>query len=158
MTVSKKTYLLSVSSRLYYMIMKLKCKASRYLALFSYNSESHMTKYVNFKLSTDVEKNPGPTQYTDAHETIIRPVMQSNNSTMQLFSPISSIVLMQYRLCELGLQSIDVGGAGDCFFRSVSHQLYGNNNHHMHIRSAGVQYMRDHQERFIQKAILKIHG
>ena len=37
---------------------------------------------------------------------------------------------MQSRLGELGLQSIDVdAGAGDCFFRSVSHQLYGNSNH-----------------------------
>ena len=27
---------------------------------------------------------------------------------------------MQSRLGELGLQSIDVGGADDCFFRSVS--------------------------------------
>ena len=31
-----------------------------------------MTNYVNFKLSKDVEKNPGPTQYnTDHHEVII---------------------------------------------------------------------------------------
>ena len=57
---------------------------------------------------------------------------------------------MQSRLGELGLQSIDVGGAGDCFFRSVSHQLYGNSNHHMHIRTAGVQFMRDNPERFIE--------
>ena len=29
--------------------------------------------YVNFKLSKDVEKNPGPTQYnTDHHEVIIK--------------------------------------------------------------------------------------
>ena len=52
-------------------------------------------------------------------------------------SPISSENLMQSRLGELGLQSIDVGGAGDCFFRSVSHHLYGNNsNHHMRIHTA----------------------
>ena len=44
---------------------------------------------------------------------------------MQLTSPISSENLMQSRLGELGLQSIDVGGEGDCLFRSVSHQLYG---------------------------------
>ena len=44
---------------------------------------------------------------------------------------------MQSRLDELGLQSIDVGGAGYCFFRFVSHQLYGNSNHHMRIRTAG---------------------
>ena len=110
-----------------------------------------MTNYVNFKLSKDVEKNPGPTQYnTDHHEVIIRPFMQNHSSTMQLTSPISSENLMQSRLGELGLQSIDVGGAGDCFFRSVSHQLYGNSNHHMRIRTAEVQFMRDNPERFIE--------
>ena len=94
---------------------------------------------------------PGPTQYnTNHHEVIIRPFMQNHSSTMQLISPISSENLMQSRLGELGLQSIDVDGAGDCFFRSVSHQLYGNSNHHMHIRTAGVQFMRDNPERFIE--------
>ncbi|KXJ16926.1 hypothetical protein AC249_AIPGENE258 [Exaiptasia diaphana] len=53
-------------------------------------------------------------------------------------------------LAELGLQSMDVGGAGDCFFRSVSHQLYGNCNYHMNIRAVGVQYMTDHPERYIE--------
>ena len=69
---------------------------------------------------------------------------------MQLTSPISSDNLMQSRLGEHGLQSIDVGGAGDCFFRSVSHQLYGNSNHHMRIPTAGVQFMRANPERFIE--------
>ena len=58
---------------------------------------------------------------------------------------------MQSRLGEHGLQSRDVGaGAGDCFFRSISHQLYGNSNHHVHKRTAGVQFMRDNPERFIE--------
>ena len=51
-----------------------------------------MANYVNFKLSKDVEKNPGPTQYnTDHHhdEVMIRPFMQNHRSTMQLTSPIS---------------------------------------------------------------------
>ena len=98
---------------------------------------SHTNNYVNFKLSKYVEKNPGPTQYnTDHHEVIIRPLMQNHSSTMQLISPISSENLMQSSLGELGLQSIEyVGGAGDCFFRSISHQLYGNSNHHMRIRA-----------------------
>ena len=69
---------------------------------------------------------------------------------MQLTSPISSENLMQSRLGEHGLQSIDVGSAGDCFFRSVSHQLYGNSNHHMRIRTAGVQFMRDNPEKFVE--------
>ena len=109
-----------------------------------------MTNFVNFKLSQDVENDPGPTQYnTDHHEVIIRPIMQNHSSTMQLTSPISSENLMKSRLGELGLQSKDVGGAGDCFFRSVSHQLYGNSNHLMRIRTAGVQFMRDNPVRFI---------
>ena len=88
-TVPKKTSLLSFSSRLYHVIMKLKCKVRRYLSLFSCNSESHMTNYLNFKLSTDVEKNPGPTQNnTDSHETTIKPVMQSDSS---LFAPFSTL-------------------------------------------------------------------
>ena len=127
-TVPKKTYLLSFSSWLYHVIMKLKSKARPYLSLFSCNSESHMTNYLNFKLSTDVENNPGPIQNnTDSHDTIIKPVMQSDSSIMQLVSPM---ILMHSRLYELGLQAIDV--------RSVSHQLYGNNNHHMQVRNAGV--------------------
>ena len=67
-----------------------------------------MTNYVNFKLSKDVEKNPGPTQYNTErdHEVITRPFMQNHSSTMQLTSPISSENLMQSRLGERGLQSI----------------------------------------------------
>ena len=109
--IPKKAHLLSFFSRHYHKIMKLKCKARRYLSLFSCNCVIHMTNYVNFKLSKDVEKNPGPTQYnTDHHEVIIRPFMQNHSSTMQLTSPISSENSMQSRLGELGLQSIDVGG------------------------------------------------
>ena len=63
MAIPKKAYLLSFFSRHYPKKMELKCKARRYLSLFSYKCVSHMTKYVNFKLSKDVEKNPGPTQY-----------------------------------------------------------------------------------------------
>ena len=107
--IPKKAYLLSFFSRHYHKIMKLKCNARQYLS-FSCNCVSRMTNYMNFKLSKDVEKNPGPTQYnTDHHEVIIRPFMQNHSSTMQLTSPISSENLMQSRLGEHGLQSIDVG-------------------------------------------------
>ena len=57
MAIPKNAYLLSFFSRLYHKIMKLKCKARRYLSLFSCNCVSHMTNNVNFKLSKDVEKN-----------------------------------------------------------------------------------------------------
>ena len=44
--------------------------------------------------------------------------MQNHNSTMQLTSPISSENLMQSRLGEVGLQSIDVDGAYGAFLRT----------------------------------------
>ena len=97
---------------------------------------------MNFNLSKDVEKNSGPTQLqynTDHHEVIISPFMKNHSSTMQSTCSISSENLMESRLHvgELGLQSIhvDVGNAGDCFLRSVSHQLYDNSNHHMRKRT-----------------------
>ena len=34
--------------------------------------------------------------------------------------------------------------------QAASHQLYGNSNHHMRIHTAGVQFMRDNPERFIE--------
>ena len=43
-----------------------------------------------------------------------------------------------------------MGGAGDCFFRAVSHQLYGNPNSHFRIRQAAVHYLRHNPERFIE--------
>ena len=54
MAITKKAYLLSFFSRHYHKIMELECKARRYLSLFCYNCVSHMTNYVNFKLSKDV--------------------------------------------------------------------------------------------------------
>ena len=77
MAIPKKACLLSFFSR--HALShgdETKSKAHRYLSLFSCNCVSH----VNFKLSKDVEKNPGPTQYnTDHHEVIIRPFMQNHS-------------------------------------------------------------------------------
>ena len=36
------------------------------------------------------------------------------------------------------------------FFKSVSHQLYGNSNHQLEIRALAVQYLRNNPERFIE--------
>ena len=48
---------------------------------------------------------------------------------------------------------LDVDGAGDCFFRVVSHQLYGEPSYHINIRSVGVQYMRANPDRFIESIV-----
>ena len=51
---------------------------------------------------------------------------------------------------QFGFRPLDVGGTGDCFFRAVSHQLYGNPNSHDIIRGAGIEFLRDNPERFIE--------
>ena len=60
--------------------------------------------------------------------------------------------MLQSRLAQHGLRILDVGGAGDCFFRAVSHQLYGEPSYHKNVRSTGVQYMRNNPERFIESS------
>ena len=44
----------------------------------------------------------------------------------------------------------DVGGNGDCFFESVSHQLYKTADLHFEIRTAGIQHLNNHLEYFIE--------
>jgi len=91
-----------------------------------YKTLNHRKNHCKFTLSGDIESNPGP------------------------FTQDNTLAIFQSRLHEQGLQSMDVGGAGDCFFRSVSHQLYGNANNHMTVRTAGVQYLKNNPERFIE--------
>ena len=83
-------------------------------------------------LSGDVELNPGPVQ---------------NNLA---FITWPSYVRVEQRLQQFQLMPLDVGGAGDCFFRAVSHQLYGDPVRHLDIRAAGISYMRENPERFIE--------
>ena len=66
--------------------------------------------------------------------------------------PANAYMLLQSRLAQQGLSALDVGGAGDCFFRAVSHQLYGEPSYHMNIRCVAVQYniMRTNPERLIE--------
>jgi hypothetical protein len=70
-------------------------------------------------LSGDIELNPGPVQNT--------------NSLTRL--PLH--VVLEQRLRSYELRPFDVGGDGDCFFRAVSHQLYGDPEHHFEVRAAG---------------------
>ena len=92
-------------------------------------------QYVSEKkllMSGDIELNPGPIQNT-------------NNK-----GRVPSCSLLEERLRLFELRPLDVGGASDCFFRAVSHQLYGDPSHHLDIRVAGIAYMRENPERFIE--------
>ena len=84
----------------------------------------------NILLSGDIELNPGP--------------VTNNSTSLGIIANERSNFLLNYRLLQHGLRTIDVGGGGDCFFKSVSHQLYGDSNHHLEIKlllTAGQQRM-----------------
>ena len=51
---------------------------SIYLFLFAYKSLIHRINFGQFKLSTDIEKNPGTSVYVDATKTIHAPYSQGN--------------------------------------------------------------------------------
>jgi len=44
----------------------------------------------------------------------------------------------------------DIGGNGDWFFKSVSHQLYKTAYLHFEIRKAGIQHLNNLPEYFIE--------
>jgi len=86
-------------------------------------------------LSGDVELNPGPVIFDDV-------------LTVQGISFEARDVIVQYRLLRYRLRPLDVGGGGDCFFKSISHQLYRDPSHHLQITEAGVKYLMENPERF----------
>ena len=78
--------LLNCSVREYQRLTKLKYIFSWYLSLFScnrpmclYKSQTHLSNYCRFQLSTDIEKSPGPSSmYIDPNKTIAAPYSQAN--------------------------------------------------------------------------------
>ena len=50
----------------------------------------------------------------------------------------------------IGLEPLDVGGLGACFFKSVAHQLYQTTDLHYEIRTAGISHMNSHPELYIE--------
>ena len=84
--------------------------------------------------SGDIELNPVPKQ----------------NLNSQTILSVGSTMLLNLWLRQPGLRPVDVGGESDCFFQAVSHQLYGDPNHLLLIRQAGVQYLSNNPELFIE--------
>ena len=82
-------------------------------------------------MSGDIELNPGP----------------STNVSNKVRASLPAYNILENGLQQLGLRPLDVGGEDDCFFRAISHQLYGDCNHHLNIRE---NYLRENPERFIE--------
>ena len=65
-------------------------------------------------------------------------------------NPGASYVLLEQTLRCFQLRPFYVSGDGDCFFRAAPHQLYGDPEHHLQVRAAGIAYIRHNPERFIE--------
>ena len=114
-----------------YILNKLATNYKKYFLTFT-SVTNFCVSDKKLLLSGDVELNPGPVQ---------------NNLA---FITWPSYVRVEQRLQQFQLMPLDVGGVGDCFFRAVSHQLYGDPVRHLDIRAAGISYMRENPERFIE--------
>ena len=110
----------------------IECSGNHCSSNFDLANEHYQTDKKKLLLSGDIESNPGPFQ-------------NSNSLTRQPWN-----VVLEQRLRCFQLRPFDVGGDGDCFFRAVSHQLCGDPEQHFQIRAAGVAYIRDNPEKFIE--------
>ena len=57
---------------------------------------------------------------------------------------------LSQRLAQIRLIPHDVGGSGDCFFKSVSHQLHGTADLHVEVRMAGISHLQNYPELYIE--------
>ena len=60
----------------------------------------------------------------------------------------ASVTVLKQRLSYYGLHMLQVGGDGNCQFRSASQQLFGTEAHHGYVRQQAVEYMRSHKALF----------
>ena len=81
--------------------------------------------------SGDIELNPGPEQ----------------NLNSQTILSVVKLAITSARIIDLLMLVVK---ATVFFFQAVSHQLYGDPNHHLLIRQAGVQYLSNNPGRFIE--------
>lgn len=85
-------------------------------------------------LSGDLELNPGPKLKNLTHEQ----------------SALSPLTILETKFLLYGLIRVEMGGQRNCFLHVISHQLFNDPPHHLYIRAAGVNYLRQNPERFIE--------
>ena len=105
-------------------VIKLKLRANRYLSLFSCNGQNHISNFFDYKLSTDIEKNPGPNpMYIDPNKTIIAPYSQGNEL---VFRENSGQQCVPMSLCSLIWNNKQgIHSSGDLInIMNIGNQLY----------------------------------
>ena len=72
---------------------------------------------------------------------------------MKTISFTNQNFVLRYRKPRHGLQPLDIGGEGDCLFKLILHQLYGDSNHHAEIRATAARFLSDNPDRFIESVV-----
>ena len=60
------------------------------------------------------------------------------------------LAVLTTRLARIGRIPVNIVGDGNCFFRSISHQLYGTEEHHPQIRALAIQHLINCPEHFVE--------
>ena len=63
---------------------------------------------------------------------------------------IRSMSVLTTRLARIGRKPVNIVGDGNCFSRSLSHQLYRTEDRHSQIRALAIQYLINCPEHFIE--------
>ena len=99
--------------------------------------------------------------------------VNGNGGRKKRSSPLTAGVLSQYQdaLKKRGLEMVEQEGDGNCLFRAVSLQVYGDPNNHAEVRKRCMDFMAKNEEHFAQfipdepfrtyvarKRILGVHG
>lgn len=116
-------------------MMVYKCKSRSPIGCSYRNVYSSITATKSVVRHCDISDN-GST---------LRGGMLSKNSSCK-----SAWACLNDRFARLSLVAYDVGGNGDYFFKSVSHQLYKTAELHFKIRKGGIQHLNNHPEYFIE--------
>ena len=108
--LNKRKFKFKCRERIRRIIRKVKYHASRYLTLFSCNKLMCSCKnklnhcsyiianYCSYKLSRDIEKNPGPPTYIDPNKTIVASYSQGN---VLVFGQNAEQQCVEMSLCSL---------------------------------------------------------
>ena len=119
-------------------------KQDSFFSNYFWKALIHTMKYnaseINILPSGDIELNPGPTT--------------TNTTSSQMMYREGSNFVFNSRLRRYGLRAQEVGGNGNCLFRAIAYQIYGDVNRHLEIRRTGVQYLENNPDRFIESAVV----
>ena len=105
------------------------------------NSGSYRNVYSSISQTKSVVRH----RDTSDNGSTLKGGMLSKNSSFK-----SARAYLNGRFARLSLVPYDVGGNGNCFFKSVSHHLYKTADLHFEIRKAGIQHLNNHPEYFIE--------